>query len=163
MLILSQSPVCGPLGRHALGGRNWEGFSPDPYLTGIAMGLTITAMQMSGVQACGKHYIGNEQETQRNPSTPMGGNATIQAVSSNIDDRTLHELYLWPFSIAVKAGVSSIMCSYNRMNETYACENSKILNGVLKGELGFQGYVMSDWGATHSGVPAVLAGLDMDM
>jgi beta-glucosidase len=150
--------VGGPLGRHALGGRNWEGFSPDPYLTAVVMGLTIEGMQKSGIQACGKHYIGNEQETQRNPSTPKGSNTTIQAVSSDMDDRTLHELYLWPFAAAVKSGVSMI-CSYNRLNETYACENSKILNGVLKGELGFQGYVMSDWCATHSGIPAVLAEL----
>lgn len=107
-------------------------------------------------------YIGNEQETQRNPSTSPG-NVTIDAVSSNIDDRTLHELYLWPFADAVRAGVSSIMCSYNRMNQSYSCQNSKLLNGVLKDELGFQGYVMSDWGATHAGVASVEAGLDMDM
>jgi beta-glucosidase len=106
-------------------------------------------------------YIGNEQETQRNPST--SGSLTIEAVSSNIDDRTLHELYLWPFADAVRAGVSAIMCSYNRVNESYSCQNSKLLNGVLKEELGFQGYVMSDWGATHAGVATVEAGLDMDM
>jgi beta-glucosidase len=84
-------------------------------------------------------------------------------VSSNIDDRTIHELYAWPFANAVKAGVASVMCSYNRLNGTYACENSKALNGILKTELGFQGYVMSDWFATHSGEPSVHAGLDMDM
>jgi beta-glucosidase len=76
---------------------------------------------------------------------------------------TIHELYLWPFANAIKAGVSSVMCSYNRINGTYACENSKTLNGLLKDELGFQGYVMSDWLGTHSGVPAIEAGLDMDM
>ena len=121
----------------------------------------------SGVQACGKHYIGNEQETMRNPSSVNFGVAstgpTIEAVSSNIDDRTLHELYLWPFANGVKAGVSSIMCSYNRINGSYGCQNSKTLNGILKGELGFQGFVMSDWLATHTGVPAIEAGLDMDM
>ena len=58
----------------------------------------------------------------------------------------MHEIYLWPFADAVKAGVSAVMCSYNRINGTYACENSKTLNGLLKDELGFQGYVMSDWG-----------------
>lgn len=113
-------------------------------------------------EACAKHFIGNEQETQRNPSTNNDG-TTILAVSSNIDDRTLHELYLWPFADAVKEGLASMMCSYNRLNQTYACENSKLLNGILKGELGFQGYVMSDWGATHSGVSSILGGLDMDM
>jgi len=64
-------------------------------------------------------------------------------VSSNVDDRTIHELYLWPFQNAVKSGVSSVMCSYNRINSSYACQNSKTLNGLLKSELGFQGYVSS--------------------
>ncbi|KAL1877689.1 hypothetical protein Plec18167_004655 [Paecilomyces lecythidis] len=155
-------PVSGPLGRSALGGRNWEGFSPDPYLTGVAMYETITAAQSQGIQACAKHFIGYEQETQRVPSVNDDG-ITIQAVSSNINDRTLHELYLWPFADSVKAGVASVMCSYNRLNETYACENSHTLNEILKTELGFQGYVVSDWGATHSGVKSILAGLDMNM
>ena len=124
--------------------------------------MTVQGMQSTGAQACGKHYIGNEQETQRNPETNDEGEE-ILAISSNIDDRTLHELYLPPFADAVKVGMASVMCSYNRLNQTYACENSKILNGVLKGELGFQGYVVSDWGATHSGLPSILAGLDMDM
>ncbi|CAK7200600.1 hypothetical protein SEUCBS139899_003298 [Sporothrix eucalyptigena] len=75
----------------------------------------------------------------------------------------MHELYLWPFADSVKAGVASVMCSYNRVNGTYACENSKTLNGLLKQELGFQGYVMSDWTATMSGVPSMLGGLDMNM
>lgn len=117
---------------------------------------------MRGI-ACGKHYIGYEQETQRNPSTYPNGTTEQEAVSSNIDDRTLHELYLWPFYEGVKAGMASIMCSYNRINETYACQNSKTLNGLLKEELGFQGYVVSDWGGTHSGLDSALSGLDMDM
>ncbi len=75
----------------------------------------------------------------------------------------MHEVYLWPFQNAVKAGVASMMCSYNRINGSYGCQNSKTLNGLLKDELGFQGYVMSDWGATHSGWPAAVAGEDMDM
>jgi len=70
---------------------------------------------------------------------------------------------MWPFANAVRAGVSSIMCSYNRINGSYACENSKSQNGLLKGELGFQGYIMSDWGGTHSGMSSVESGLDMDM
>ncbi|QDS71883.1 hypothetical protein FKW77_010160 [Venturia effusa] len=161
-------PVAGPLGRTPYGGRNWEGFSPDPYLTGVAMEETIIGMQSVGVQACPKHYIGNEQETQRNPSSisffgAAAQGPTIEAVSANIDDRTIHELYLWPFANAVKAGAASLMCSYNRVNGSYGCQNSKTLNGLLKGELGFQGYVMSDWEATHSGVASIEAGLDMNM
>ncbi|EPQ54185.1 hypothetical protein GLOTRDRAFT_44548 [Gloeophyllum trabeum ATCC 11539] len=155
-------PVAGPLGRSALGGRNWEGFSPDPYLTGVAMEHTIKGIQSAGVQACAKHYIGNEQETQRVPSVGAD-NSTIEAYSSNIDDRAFHELYSWPFADSVRAGVASVMCSYNRLNQSYGCQNSKTLNGVLKTEFGFQGYVMSDWGATLSGVPAIEAGLDMNM
>ncbi|KAH7305614.1 beta-glucosidase-related glycosidase [Rhexocercosporidium sp. MPI-PUGE-AT-0058] len=156
------SPVAGPLGRSAYAGRNWEGFSPDPYLTGVAMEETIIGLQSNGLQACAKHWIGNEQETQRNP-TYKNGSILQESISANIDDRTMHELYMWPFANAVRAGVASIMCSYQRLNGSYACENSKALNGYLKEELGFQGYVMSDWGATHSGVPSIEAGLDMNM
>ncbi|KAI9052184.1 hypothetical protein LZ554_003544 [Drepanopeziza brunnea f. sp. 'monogermtubi'] len=156
------SPVAGPLGRSAYAGRNWEGFSPDPYLTGVAMEETITGLQSNGLQACAKHWIGNEQETQRNPSY-VNGSIVQESISANIDDRTMHELYMWPFANAIKAGVASVMCSYQRLNGSYSCENSKSLNGYLKGELGFQGYVMSDWGATHSGVASIEAGLDMNM
>lgn len=87
-----------------------------------------------------KHFIGYEQETNRNPS------GDIAAVSSNIDDKTIHELYLWPFQDALHAGAGCIMCSYNRVNNSYACQNSDILNGLLKTELGFEGFVVSDWG-----------------
>lgn len=97
-------PVVGPLGRTARGGRNWEGFSADPYLTGALVDLSIRALQQS-VIACVKHYIGYEQETNR---VPDGNNASY---SSNIDDRTMHEVYLWPFADAVHAGVGSVMCS----------------------------------------------------
>lgn len=91
-------PVAGPLGKIPTGGRNWEGFSPDPYLTGIAMKETIEGMQESGTQACAKHFIGNEQERGR------------EQMSSVIPDRVMHELYLWPFADAVKANVASFMC-----------------------------------------------------
>ncbi|EKG18323.1 Glycoside hydrolase family 3 [Macrophomina phaseolina MS6] len=144
-------PVAGPLGKIPQGGRNWEGFSPDPYLTGIAMHETITGMQSSGVQACAKHYIGNEQELNRN------------TMSSNIDDRTMHELYLWPFADAVKANVANFMCSYNKLDGVWACENDHILNSLLKEELEFRGYVLSDWNAQHSTVLSANSGLDMTM
>lgn len=126
-------PVAGPLGKIPTGGRNWEGFGPDPYLTGIAMKETIEGMQESGAQACAKHYIGNEQERSRD------------TISSVIPDRVLHELYLWPFADAVKANVASFMCSYNKVNGTWACENDGIINKLLKDELGFRGYMMTDW------------------
>ncbi|KAH7548822.1 glycoside hydrolase family 3 protein [Bipolaris maydis] len=151
-------PVVGPLGRSPFGGRNWEGFSPDSYLSGVLVEDTVEGMQSTGLQTCVKHFILNEQETQRNPSISENG-VTIEAVSSNVDDKT----YLWPFANALRAGSSSVMCSYNRINGSYGCQNSKTLNGLLKEELGFQGYVMSDWLATHTGVAAIEAGLDMDM
>lgn len=154
--------MAGPLGRHGLGGRNWEGFSTDPYLAGKAMQATVQGIQAVGVQACSKHYIGNEQETQRTSSFLQNG-TEIMGISSNIDDRTLHELYLWPFADAIKAGSASIMCSYNRLNRTYACENSRLLNEILRKELGFEGYVVSDWFATHSGAKSIDAGLDLNM
>ncbi|KAI5921197.1 beta-glucosidase-related glycosidase [Camillea tinctor] len=159
-------PVAGPLGRSAYSGRNWEGFAADPYLTGIAMQETIKGVQDAGVQATAKHYIGNEQETQRNPTfltNGTTGEVDQEAVSANMDDRTFHELYLWPFANAAHVNCASFMCSYQRLNGSYACQNSKALNGVLKTELGFQGYVMSDWGGTHAGVAAIESGLDMDM
>ncbi|KAJ5761338.1 hypothetical protein N7533_003377, partial [Penicillium manginii] len=130
-------PVVGPLGRVAEGGRNWEGFSDDPYLSGSLVFDTIQGIQSAGVGASTKHYIGNEQETNRNPETNEQGEYT-EAVSSNIDDKTMHELYLWPFQDAVLAGSASIMCSYQRINNSYGCQNSKTLNGLLKTELGFQ-------------------------
>ncbi|KAK0754616.1 glycoside hydrolase superfamily [Schizothecium vesticola] len=150
-------PVVGPMGRVVLSGRNWEGFSVDPYLSGILVAETVSAVQSVGVITSTKHFIGNEQETNRNPV------GDVQSVSSNIDDRTMHELYLWPFQDAVRAGSGNIMCSYNRVNNSYGCANSKTLNGILKTELGFEGFVVSDWGAQHSGVALALAGLDMMM
>ncbi|CAK3885852.1 glycoside hydrolase family 3 [Lecanosticta acicola] len=153
-------PVVGPIGRSPEGGRNWEGFSPDPVLSGIAVGETVKGIQDAGVIACTKHFIANEQEHFRQGPPPANLTA---AISSNIDDVTMHELYLWPFADAVKAGTGSVMCSYNQINNSYACQNSYMLNYLLKNELGFQGFVMSDWGAQHSGVSAALAGMDMAM
>ncbi|KAK4234123.1 glycoside hydrolase [Achaetomium macrosporum] len=152
-------PCVGPLGRMPAGGRNWEGFGADPYLQGVAGAETVRGIQSEGVMATIKHFVANEQEHFRQPwewGLP-------HALSANVDDRTLHELYVWPFADAVRAGVASVMCSYNQVNNSYACANSKLLNGILKDELGFQGFVMSDWLAQHSGVATALAGLDMTM
>src|ERR1700712_2866767 len=84
-------------------------------------------------------------------------------MNSVIDDRTLHELYLWPFAEAVRANVASIMCSYNKLGGTYSCENQHTLNDILKKELGFKGYVVTDWNAQHSIANSANAGLDMEM
>ncbi|KAK2055696.1 glycosyl hydrolase family 3 N terminal domain-containing protein [Colletotrichum caudatum] len=152
-------PCVGPLGRLPAGGRNWEGFGADPYLQGIAAAETIKGIQDQGVMATIKHFVANEQEHFRQ-SWEWG---LPNAISSNVGDRAMHELYAWPFLDAVKAGVASVMCSYNMVNNSYACGNSKLLNGILKDEMGFQGFVMSDWLAQRSGVGSALAGLDMTM
>ncbi|KAL2278160.1 hypothetical protein FJTKL_14958 [Diaporthe vaccinii] len=157
-------PVAGPLGRSPEGGRNWEGFSPDPVLTGQMFAESIKGIQSAGVMTSAKHYIANEQEhfRQQPESHDFGWNIT-EPNSANLDDVTMHELYLWPFADGVKAGVTSVLCSYNQVNNSQSCQNSYILNYLLKGELGFQGFVVSDWQGTHSGVSSVLAGLDMTM
>ena len=152
-------PAMGPFGRMPAGGRVWEGFGSDPVLQGIAASQMIKGIQDEGVMATAKHFIGNEQEHFRQ-SFEWG---LPNALSSNIDDRTLHEIYLWPFAESVRVGVASIMCSYNMVNNSYACGNSKLMNGILKDELGFQGFVQSDWLAQRSGVASALAGLDMTM
>jgi len=87
----------------------------------------------------------------------------VEAVSSNIDDRTMHELYLWPFANAIRANTSSIMCSYNRVNGNYSCANSALLNDIVGKELAFPGYLVSDWYATHSTVDSANGGLDLEM
>ncbi|WWC99744.1 hypothetical protein V866_006649 [Kwoniella sp. B9012] len=132
-------------------GRNWEGFGGDPYLSGWATEMSIRGLQDAGVQATVKHFIANEQE--RNRTTSI----------SQLTDRTMREIYSHPFLKAVQADVSSVMCSYNLLNGTWACENSELLNGILKEDFGFQGYVMSDWNAQHSGVYSANSGLDMTM
>ncbi|KVT53383.1 glycoside hydrolase family 3 C-terminal domain-containing protein [Burkholderia ubonensis] len=137
------------LAREPRGGRLFEYLGEDPLLAGDLLAERTLATQRHKVIATIKHYAGNEQEHGR-----MGGN-------SQIDERTLRELYLLPFEIAAKrAQPGSVMCSYNRLNGDYACENAHLLNDVLKNEWGFQGQVQSDWGATHSTAKAVNAGLD---
>lgn len=144
--------------RNALHGRNWEGFGADPYLSGENSFQYILGVQDQGVVATAKHYICNEQETNR-----FYGDSNSKGYSANLDDKTIHEIYLWPFASSVAAGVGSMMCSYNQVNGTQACQNDKTLNGLLKGELQFPGNVMSDWGATKTGVDSALGGLDIEM
>jgi len=155
-------PVTGPLGREPEGGRNWEGWAPDPMLSGQMFAQTIAGIQSQHVIACGKHFIAYEQEHFRQPGDGFGYPVN-NSYSSNLDDVTMHELYLWPWADGVRAGLGSIMCSYNQINNSYACQNSYTLNKLLKSELGFQGFVMSDWSAQMSGIGSALAGLDMSM
>ena len=130
-------------------GRSFETLGEDPVLNGTLVASELRGVQDQKVQATIKHYAANNQETGR------------QEHSVEIDERTLRELHLLAYEIAVPASkVGSVMCSYNKVNGTYACENDYLINQVLKGDLGFKGQVQSDWGATHSTVPAALAGLD---
>ncbi|KAJ9134140.1 Glycoside hydrolase superfamily [Pleurostoma richardsiae] len=157
-------PVIGPIGRVAQGGRNWEGFSVDPYLTGELAYETVTGIQAAGVISSTKHFIAQEQETHRvNTWSYLETGPFAESVSSNVDDKAMHETYLWPFYNAAKAGSGSVMCSLQRVNNSYSCQNSKAQNGLLKGELGFPGWIVSDWGAQRSGVSSALGGLDVAM
>lgn len=130
-------PVAGVLGKVATGGRNWEGFSNDPYLSGALTRQSVLGLQKNVVAAV-KHFVGNEQETSRYPPRTFTVGALNQSLSSNVDDKTMHEVYMWPFQDAIHAGVGGVMCSYNQLNGSYGCQNSKALNGLVKGELGFQ-------------------------
>ncbi len=139
------------IAREATNGRNFEYHGEDPLLAGKMVASEIRAIQAQGVIATVKHYAANYQETDR-----FGLNALI-------DERTLHEVDLLPFEIAVReGGVGAVMCAYNKINGDYACENSYLLNDVLRQQWGFKGWVLSDWGATHSTVRAANAGLDQE-
>jgi beta-glucosidase len=138
--------------RDGRGGRNFEYLSEDPVLAGVMAENEIRGAQANGVIAMAKHFVLNEQETNRN------------TVSVLVDDRSLHEIYLLPFGVSVRRGnVASVMCSYNRIGSTYSCETPHTLNTILRGELEFKGYVQSDFGATHSTAPSMNAGLDLEM
>jgi beta-glucosidase len=140
------------MARTAVNGRNFEYGGEDPYLTGQVMAAAIRGIQSNPVLAQAKHYVLNDQESDRN------------TVDVHVDDRTLHEVYLAPFEAAVKQGhVGSIMCSYNLAFGQHVCQNGRLLDGILRGQLGFQGFVTSDWGATHSTAPSANAGLDLEM
>lgn len=132
-------------------GRNFETYGEDPLLAGqLGIGF-VRGVQSTGVAVSAKHFVGNEQETERSR-----GNSVIDA-------RALHELYLKPFEMVVKeAKPWTVMTAYNRLNGTYMSENESLLRGVLKGQWQFDGVAMSDWGGTHS-VNAVTAGLDLEM
>lgn len=147
----------GPSRAQAAGGRNWEGFGADPVLQAIGARETIRGVQSEGVIATVKHFVGDEQEMYR-MYTPLQ-----YAYRSNIDDRVLHELYMWPFAEAVRAGVGAVMMAYNAVNGSACSQNPALINRLLKEELSFQGFVISDWLGHMSGVASALAGLDMDM
>ena len=132
-------------------GRNFEYFGEDPYLSGRMAVEQIKAIQARGIQAAVKHYVANEQETNRN---------TMDTI---VADRTLRELYLLPFEMSIKEGAAAaVMCSYPQIGGVFACENSALLTQVLRKQWGFEGYIMSDRNATKSTAPSIKAGLDLE-
>jgi beta-glucosidase len=140
------------LARVPQGGRNFEYFGEDPFLTGTMAVHETRAIQAHGVIAMAKHFVANEQETNR------------MSVNEIIDDRVLHELYLLPFEMAVRDGdVASVMCSYNSVNGPHACDDKHHLTDVLRRQWGFKGYVQSDFFAVHNTTPTLLAGMDHEM
>jgi beta-glucosidase len=138
--------------RSPLNGRNFECYSEDPYLSARMAVAYITGLQSQNVGATVKHYVGNDSEFERN------------TISSEIDERTLREIYLPPFEAAVReAGSWAVMSSYNRVNGIFAGENRATLIEILKHEWGFDGIVMSDWFGTKSTIDAAENGLDLEM
>ena len=142
-LNVKRSPLCG---------RNFEYFSEDPYLSGKMAASYIRGIQKNGVSACPKHFAANSQELRR------------MASDSVMDERTLREIYLTGFEIAVKEGkAKSIMSSYNRINGVYANENPHLLQEILRDTWGFDGFVVSDWGGSNDHVEGVRAGSHLEM
>lgn len=149
--LLFESPDIN-IARVPQGGRVFESFGEDPFLTGRIAVATIEGIQSTGIMANVKHYLANNQEADRH------------AVNEEIGERALREIYLPAFEASIKeAHSASLMCAYPKVNGAFNCENAPMLNGVLKKEWGFDGFVLSDWGATHSTVPSALNGLDLEM
>ena len=138
--------------RSPLGGRNFEYYSEDPYLSGKMAAAFIRGVQENGISACPKHFAANSQELLR------------MTCDSVVDERALRELYLTNFEIAVKEGhPKSIMSSYNKVNGTYANENAHLLTEILRDEWGFDGFVVTDWGGCNSQTEGLKAGSDREV
>ena len=149
--LLFESPDIN-IARVPQGGRVFESFGEDPFLDGRIAVATIEGIQSAGIMANVKHYLANNQETER------------QRVNEEIGERALREIYMPAFEASIKeAHSASLMCAYPKVNGAFNCENAPLLNGVLKKEWGFDGFVISDWGATHSTVASALNGLDLEM
>ena len=137
--------------RAPMNGRNFEYLGEDPVLAGEMASAFITGVQGQGVMVTAKHFLANEEEINRNN------------ISSEVDERTLRELYLKPFQIVVRNGALGVMTSYNLLNGVHASQNGFLINTILKGEWGFKGMVMSDWGSCYDAAGMANGGLDLEM
>lgn len=147
--VLLAPTVC--IHRHPLGGRNFESFSEDPFLAGKLAARVVDGVQSKGVSATIKHFVANEQETQR------------LTVDTEVGERALREIYLKPFEIAVKeANPGAVMTAYNLINGDHA-DSNPLLKDVLRGDWGWNGLVMSDWGGVNSTIDSLQAGVDLEM
>lgn len=144
-------PACN-IKRNPLGGRNFEYISEDPYLSGKMAAAFIRGQQSVGASSCVKHFALNNQEYKRQNSDSL------------VDDRTAREIYLYPFELAVKEGApDALMCAYNLINGVHASDNSFLLSDLLRDEWGFDGVVITDWGAMNDRIEAFKAGCDLNM
>lgn len=140
------------LKRHPRGGRNFEYFSEDPYLSGVMAAALVRGIQSQGVAACPKHYAANNQETAR------------MVIDTIVDERTLRELYLRGFEIVVATSdPATLMTAYNQVNGQFASDHAHLLGEVLRAEWGFEGLVVSDWGGTNDHVAGLRLGMDLEM
>ena len=138
--------------RHPLGGRHFESFSEDPFLTGKIATNYVQGVQSKNVAACLKHFVGNDTEYERH------------SISSNIDAQTLREIYLLPFEMGIKEGNAKVvMSAYNKLNNIFCSSHQDLLINILKEEWGFDGYVVSDWGAALETIENANGGLDLEM
>ena len=138
--------------RHPLGGRHFESFSEDPFLTGKIASNYVQGVQSKNVAACLKHFVGNDTEYERH------------SISSNIDAQTLREIYLLPFEMGIKEGNAKVvMSAYNKLNNIFCSSHQDLLIKILKEEWGFDGYVVSDWGAALETIENANGGLDLEM
>ncbi|KZT58969.1 glycoside hydrolase family 3 protein [Calocera cornea HHB12733] len=149
--VILLAPTCN-IQRSPLGGRAFESFSEDSFLSGTMAAAYVNGLQSNGVSACIKHFVANDQEHERT------------AVSSEVSERALREVYLMPFMIAQRdAKPWAYMTSYGRLNGVHCAENPRLLRGILRSEWGFDGLVMSDWFGTYSTDAAIKASLDLEM
>src|SRR5215472_257279 len=152
---LGRDMILGPtvnINRQPLWGRNFEGYGEDPFLSGRLAVAYVHGVQGEGVIPSVKHFAANNEEYERH------------RINAIVDERTLHEIYLPAFQAAIQdGGAWNVMSAYNQLNGVHCAESAPLLRDILQNELGFKGFVVSDWGSTYSTAPTVNAGMDLEM